>query len=190
VLSESAPLAYSPWDTVDQGGDRVPAVRLPDRNVDIIVVFFFAVVLAVINWGLRLCIVMPLSRRVMRHPSQRTLKQQRGHESKVVKLSLCVMEMLFYFTFACLNYIILCREAWAWPSKLWWLDFEKRDLATGASLHSFMTEVPYLFRPIEKDKAIECFSSLAMIFWPCVASRSLFPAVCRAISSRRRVRAV
>ena len=139
-LREGAQLAFSLINAVVRGGDRGSPTRLPNLKVDFVVVLLYAGILAMINWGVRLCVVMPLSRRILRDSSHHG-KKLRANEPKAVKLSLCFMEMLFYLAFSYFNFVILVEEVWAWPSLHWWLNFEKKDLATGASLHSFMTKV-------------------------------------------------
>mmetsp|Transcript_36879 Transcript_36879/g.47660 ORF Transcript_36879/g.47660 Transcript_36879/m.47660 type:complete len:260 (+) Transcript_36879:466-1245(+) len=50
------------------------------------------------------------------------------------------MEQLFYGSFTYFGMIMVLNQPWAWPSKFWWLDFDKKDETTGHSVHSYMTE--------------------------------------------------
>jgi len=140
VLVEGVTLASGLFETLLQGSDCGPPTRLPNLSVDVFIVLFYAVIVGMINWGMRLWIVLPLARRVLIVNPLYPGAQRRSSDSKAIKMSLCFMEMLFYATFSCMNYLILSRETWAWPSRLWWLEFEKKDPVTGSSVHEFMTE--------------------------------------------------
>lgn len=59
---------------------------------------------------------------------------------KVEKFGQTAMEQIVYGLFAYFGYIMVRSQTWSWPSKHWWMDFDKTD-STGRSLHSFMTEV-------------------------------------------------
>eukprot|EP00613_Pedinella_sp_CCMP2098_P045630 CAMPEP_0171799720 /NCGR_PEP_ID=MMETSP0991-20121206/71265_1 /TAXON_ID=483369 /ORGANISM="non described non described, Strain CCMP2098" /LENGTH=195 /DNA_ID=CAMNT_0012411119 /DNA_START=83 /DNA_END=666 /DNA_ORIENTATION=- len=59
---------------------------------------------------------------------------------KVDKFSQTAMEQLFYGAFTYFGIVLVTTQPWFWPSKHWWLDFDKVDPASGHSVHSFMTD--------------------------------------------------
>jgi len=60
-------------------------------------------------------------------------------EVKVQKFSQTTMEQLFYGSFTFFGVVMVLTQDWAWPSKHWWLNFDKKD-SDGRSVHSAMTE--------------------------------------------------
>jgi hypothetical protein len=70
---------------------------------------------------------------------ERRKKRAKKFEMKVQKFAQTTMEQLFYGSFTYFGLIMVLNQPWAWPSALWWKDFDKLD-ETGHSIHSYMTE--------------------------------------------------
>jgi ceramide synthetase len=147
-ITESGKLGISLINAIiaKNGGttsDRVPMVG---SGIDVVVFIVFTLGLLAINWGVRFFIVQPFARVILRGPpptGNMTAERQRiiekKIETKVQKFGQTAMEQLFYGSFTYFGMIMVLNQPWAWPSKHWWLDFDKKD-PSGHSIHSYMTE--------------------------------------------------
>jgi len=117
VLLEMRRLVVALWATDVGSSEPVPAV-------DGYVALWFTVGLFVLNWSVRLCVVTPVARALLRQK-----KKTRGFEAKVVRFAQSTMEAMVYGGFTALGASIVPRQPWIWPSKLWWQGF-----STGAHL--------------------------------------------------------
>lgn len=97
-------------------GDRKAAAALPsDRPSfprDALVLCAFTLAFFIINWGLRLLLVQPFAKHVVK------LKG-----SQAVKFAQSVMEAIFYGFFAYMGLMVVPSQEWLWPSAQWWIGF-------------------------------------------------------------------
>ncbi|KAJ8600724.1 hypothetical protein CTAYLR_003946 [Chrysophaeum taylorii] len=98
--------------------DPAPGSSYPNPAVDLYVAAWFAVSLFVINWSLRLFVVMPLAHVVLR---------RKARKSQVIKFAQASMELAFYGSFAALGTVIVPAQPWIWPSKHWWINFSSGE---------------------------------------------------------------
>lgn len=133
-------------------GGSGPSNRKPmvNEGIDVVVFLVFTVALLLINWAVRLLVVAPIAKAILHGPtpSNPSPKQKAAFAKKLAvkvdKFSQTAMEQIFYGAFACFGSVMVLTQEWSWPSKNWWLDFDKKDV-DGFSIHSHMTEAVAAF---------------------------------------------
>ena len=104
--------------------------RLP-RSEDFGVMVMYGLLIFVFNWTVRLLVVQPLARKLLRPAMPEALKLENFSDgtiralktrrvARVQKFSQCAMELLFYGFFTYCNLVIVSRQDWSWPSAKWW----------------------------------------------------------------------
>ena len=116
ALDEAALLLRSFTRDTTTLGARAPLPKLDG----FVFVLFIAAQLA-LNWALRLIIARPLANFLLATPKRPT----RALRRMVVKFSQACLELLVYGSFAVIGAIIVPSQPWFWPSKHWWIDFDK-----------------------------------------------------------------
>mmetsp|Transcript_40191 Transcript_40191/g.87839 ORF Transcript_40191/g.87839 Transcript_40191/m.87839 type:complete len:648 (-) Transcript_40191:99-2042(-) len=85
---------------------------IPQLRRDASIFIIFAGAIFIFNWSLRLLIVEPLARSILK------LKR-----APLVKFAQSVMEAVIYGSFAFVGLRIVPSQPWVWPSSNWWKDF-------------------------------------------------------------------
>jgi hypothetical protein len=138
VLREAFELFTALVTAIGNGNDTaLPAKKFPEQ-VDIGVFFVFVVLCLAVNWGVRLAIVHPMAKVILRGPPEKACSARRLRV-KCEKFSQAFMEMMFYAAFSIFGYILVMSQDWFWPSKNWWDGFAEKD-TEGRSVHSYMTD--------------------------------------------------
>eukprot|EP00931_Biecheleriopsis_adriatica_P104216 TRINITY_DN78913_c0_g1_i1.p1 TRINITY_DN78913_c0_g1~~TRINITY_DN78913_c0_g1_i1.p1 ORF type:complete len:358 (-),score=57.11 TRINITY_DN78913_c0_g1_i1:49-1086(-) len=88
----------------------------PDVQRDVFVLAVFAIVIFLVNWGMRLVLVEPLAKA--------TLGLERG---QLVKFTQSVLEAIIYGSFSAIGIAIVPSQSWAWPSENWWKGFSSGE---------------------------------------------------------------
>jgi len=142
-LIEAQHLTLALAKTIVEGKDTGRPTRLPKLRSgdDFLVLTFFTVALGAFNWGIRILLVKPIVRRLLRTKhNQFEKKISPCREQKVDKFSQTAMELLFYGLFSYMNCVVFFSQKWSWPSVHWWIDYEKVDTISQYSIHSYMTD--------------------------------------------------
>lgn len=94
-----------------QGVEQTDASNTNKGQLDAAVAVVFALGLFVFNWGSRKGLLEPLARSVL----------SAGHTSaQVDKFGQSASEALFYGLSFAVGLCVVPRQAWVWPSELWW----------------------------------------------------------------------
>eukprot|EP00948_MAST-09A_sp_MAST-9A-sp1_P001125 g1125.t1 len=87
-----------------------------DWPVDVFYVFIWLVMAA--NWGVRLFVVKPIARVLLKQGRRRLP----ADETHVDKFSQSALENFIYSGFLFMSIPLLIDQTWLWPSKNWWVD--------------------------------------------------------------------
>jgi len=79
---------------------------------DLYVLFIFAFVIFIANWGSRLLVLQPFARTFL------PIK-----DKVVAKWAQSAVEATLYGSFAVFGYFVVSSQEWSWPSAKWWIGF-------------------------------------------------------------------
>mmetsp|Transcript_26561 Transcript_26561/g.81677 ORF Transcript_26561/g.81677 Transcript_26561/m.81677 type:complete len:331 (+) Transcript_26561:952-1944(+) len=97
------------------------ASREPDRALDGAVFGLFVLIILVLSWGLRWCVLDRLATRLLGGAGM--ARQPRPFRNLVTKFSQAIIEFVIYASFTALGCLVVPSQPWIWPSKHWWIGF-------------------------------------------------------------------
>lgn len=121
------------------------------KSVFLNVVIIYIGLFLCIYWFIHLFIIKPLvsfllerkriKKDVRAHTIQVKSAEYKKNDTRIVeKICQSAMEVLIYGLFSFIGVIVILNENWVWPSRKWWLDFDRTDVLSNP-IHSYMTDV-------------------------------------------------
>lgn len=96
--------------------DRAHGQRIsPSMQEDFAVMLYYAAVIFVVNWALRLLFVAPIGRALILAGT----RDKRGIHDKTAKFAQSWWEMVCYAGFFLVGITVWTTRPWAWPSTQW-----------------------------------------------------------------------